>query len=747
MASETAALDQAASQSTRENQLRFIMTVAQRRWRLIVLFTILAGAGYGVLGLTQFKPVSSFSGTTKLIVRQSPWEKGVLRDVGGKALFLNSPSALVERISMDAVADSVVHAMVQQAVAEGLPYGSVATEQELASVANDVQARIKLEPVDASGMVKITAMASTQDEANRLTEFAARAFINLNRQFLVEEEQNTLAFVVKQLDELRQELDKSDSALWHFRKDMGFRTKDQVSDEMQKLSRDISNAETTKEEIRIKMENIEAQLREQNEKLPLSLGQISDEVVVKLIQELSELHQKRISMTVVFEPGYLPLQELQDEIREKEQAILIAMQELDGTSEGGASVFEDRQQLRSQYVQLQIELTSLDIASSTNRKLVSDLEAALPALTEQDKEYQELVRKTGKMRNQLDALLDKEFEISTAINREGGFVERQDAVVSSRQPTSQRVRPWMNFVIGGFVGLIAGFGLAMLFEWMDTSIRTIEDVAEYIGVEVIGTIPKMRFGKARGRHRGDFVSITDEGQVDACIVTRHDPKSPISEAYRTLRTNFQLATIQTRPRSVMVTSAVPGEGKTTTAVNLAVTLADSGLRVLIIDTDLRRPHVHHVLRMERGPGLADVLREGQDVHTVVRPTRVDNLWMISSGRVPPNPSELLGSERMRRVMEQLTGEFDLVICDAPSVLVVTDPVLLATEVDTVILVVSVEFASRHTILRGRRLLETARAHLSGVVLNGLEASGRHYYYYYYYYDEASPRRKKRWYHF
>ncbi|MBX7256575.1 MAG: polysaccharide biosynthesis tyrosine autokinase [Candidatus Hydrogenedentes bacterium] len=747
MASETAALAQAASQSTRENQLRFMMTVAQRRWPLILLFTVLVGAVYGVWGLSKFKTVATYSASTKLNVRQSMWEKGILRDVGGKALFLNSPAALVERISKEAVAEAVVQAMVQQGVAEGLPYGAITTEKELAAVASDVQMRLRLEPDDSHGTIVVSAMAATQDEANRLTEFAARAFIGLNRQFLVEEEQNTLDFVVKQLDELRQELDKADSELWHYRKDMGFRTKDQVTDEMQKLSREISNAETTKDEIHFKMQNIEQQLREQNQKLPLSIGQISDEVVVKLINELSELHQKRISMSVVFEPGFQPLQDLQEEIREKEQAILIAMQELDGATEGGVSVFEDRQQLRDQYVKLQIELTSLDIASATNQRLVSELEAALPSLAEKDKEYQDLVRKTGKMRDQLDALLDKEFEISTAINREGGFVERQYAVVSSQVPTSQRVRPWMNFVIGGFVGLIAGFGFAMLGEYMDTTIRTIEDVADYIGVEVIGAIPKMRFGKARGRHRGDFVSITDEGQVDACIVTRHDPKSPISEAYRTLRTNFQLATIQTRPRSLMITSAVPGEGKTTTAVNLAVTLADSGLRILIIDTDLRRPHVHHVLRMERGPGLADVLREGQDVHRVIRPTRVDNLWMISSGRVPPNPSELIGSDRMRRVMEQLTGEFDLVICDAPSVLVVTDPVLLATEVDTAILVVSVKFAARQTILRGKRLLETARAHLSGVVLNGLEATGRHYYYYYYYYDEASPRRRKRWYHF
>jgi len=347
----------------------------------------------------------------------------------------------------------------------------------------------------------------------------------------------------------------------------------------------------------------------------------------------------------------------------------------------------------------------------------------------------------------LNALLDKEFQIATGLSREQGSVERQGATMSAELPSGRQVKPWFSFVIGGFIGLVVGFILAVMFELSDTSIRNIEDVSEYLGLDVIGTIPQMRFGRARGKYRGDYVPLTDGSEVDACIVTQNYPKSPISEAYRTLRTNLQLSTLHIKPKSIMVTSAVPGEGKTTTAVNMAVTFADSGMRVLIIDTDLRRPHVHHVLKTDRGPGLADVLREGFDVHNVIRPTRVDNLWIISSGRVPPNPSELIGSDRMRKLMVQLEGEFDLVICDAPSMLVVTDPVLLATEVDACVLVLSVKYARRETVIRGKKLLDSARAHLAGVVLNGLEASRRHYYYYYYYYDDSDTRRKKRWFHF
>jgi capsular exopolysaccharide synthesis family protein len=398
---------------------------------------------------------------------------------------------------------------------------------------------------------------------------------------------------------------------------------------------------------------------------------------------------------------------------------------------------------------MRLSLTGIDIRMAALQRMLDELMPKIPELANKNMEYERLEKDAGQIREQFNKLREKEFDIRTALSRESGQVERHESVIASAVPIrGASVRMWVNFIIGGLVGFVVGFGLAVMIEIMDTSIRSIEDVSNYIGLEVIGTIPKMRFGKPHGgrRRRGTYVAAADESQIDACIVTQHDPKSPVSEAYRTLRTNFQFATIKRKPRTVMVTSAVPGEGKTTTAVNMAVTMADRGMRVLLVDTDLRRPNVHRVLRVERGPGLADVLREGADLTTVMRETRVENLWIVSSGRVPPNPSELIASERMQRLIERLGGEFDLVICDAPSILVVTDPVLLATHVDSVVLVVSANNARRETVLRACKLLQTANASVAGVVLNGVEATRRHYYYYYYYYEDNDGRNQRRWYH-
>ncbi len=748
MASETAALEQAANQSaTRDNQFRFVINVALRRWKMIAIITLIASLVYGVYGMLVFQMRPQFVGSAKLTVRQSPWERELLRDVGSKPLFPSSPLAIVERVSRRGVVEDLTNALIQQDIAEGRAFAMVATPEEYAAKVAEIETRLTIEPVQDSATIRITAQSDDADAAKRMAELAARVFIDRNRQFLNEEEEDTHRFVVSKLDTIRAELDKADNALWQFRKDMGFRTKDQVTEQMQKLTQEVINSDTAQEEFTAKMTNIEEQLRSKNETLPMQIGQIPDSVVAGLLEELNELHTQRIQLSVVWQPGQGPLADIEAQIAEKEQAILQAMKEVDSGTSGGRSVLEDRRSLREQYLGLQLQLTSMDIQAATNRKLINELESMLPDLAEKDKEYQNLVRQTEQLRIQLTNLLDKEFEIATGLRQEQGSVDRQDMASSAEVPSSRQVKPWFSFVIGGFIGLVVGFILAVMFELSDTSIRSIDDVTEYLGLDVIGTIPQMRFGRARGKYRGDYVPLTDGSEVDACIVTQNYPKSPISEAYRTLRTNLQLSTLHLKPKSIMVTSAVPGEGKTTTAVNMAVTFADSGMRVLILDTDLRRPHVHHVLKTDRGPGLADVLREGYDVHSVIRPTRVDNLWIVSSGRVPPNPSELIGSDRMRKLMVQLESEFDLVICDAPSMLVVTDPVLLATEVDACVLVLSVKYARRETVIRGKKLLDSARAQLAGVVLNGIEATRRHYYYYYYYYDDSDSRRKKRWFHF
>ena len=723
------------------NTLQFVYSVVTRHWVLICLLTLVGGLGFGSFGLLTAKDTARFQARTELVVMQSQW----LKVMGGQA---NTPGSLLELVSKRTLSEDIARTLVQDDLTDGGSAASAVSTAELAREAARIHPVLTLEAVPNSSSIAISYVSDTDRDAQRVTEIAARVFIDSCTRFLMEEEEDTHDFVKQQMDGLRSQLEQAENQEWEFRQQMGFRTHDQVTEEMDRMNEELIAAETTRALTIAKMQEIEKEFSSKNESLPSSLGDVSESVVETLRKELAALYAQELSMSVVYQPDFEGFDGLRQDIEEKKQAILTVVREAGTGISAGTSVWDDRERLRDQYMQLQTEMTSLEIRTKTIESMLEGKVQRLPDLAAKSLDYQKYAREAEQLRKQFEKVMDKEFDIRTSLRRGSGQIERNTPVDVT--PLARRAASawWMNFVIGGTVGFVLGLCLAMLFEGWDTSIRSIEDVTEYIGIEVIGTIPRMAFGKTKfGMRHGASLSMVDEDEVDACIVTQHDPKSPISEAYRALRTNFQFATIQNKPKTVLVTSAVPGEGKTTTAVNMAVTMADSGMRVLMIDTDLRRPNVHHVLKMERGPGLADVLRQGLDINSVIRPTRVKNLWIISSGRVPPNPSELIGSDRMHRVLDHLKGRFDVILCDAPSVLVVTDPVLLSTFIDTVVLVVSVNNARRETIIRARQLLNAAKANIAGVVLNGLEASRRHYYYYYYYYDEGDRRGQKRWYHF
>lgn len=749
MSLDTPPLEQAPRQNM-DNQFRFVFRVLSDHMTLILLGTLIGAIAFGGMAwFFQDATPERYTAYADVIITPSPWETDMLKDVSGMSLGI-TPKILVERTSKRTLAEETALAMVQRDIANGGALSRIATKEELSEKATDLEGKITLAAMDDKQRVRIeTVNCLSRAEAEDIAEFAARVFLEQNRQIKVKEGEETHRFVLEKIEELQHQLFAAESAEWDFKQKMGFRTYGAVDKDMADMYGELGKLKITRQELEAKLTELNSELTASTSELPQTLGRVSEAVVDQLFQELNVLLQEQLSLSVAFQPTYPVLQELEEDIADKQRAIIDAVEQLDVTGSSGGSIWKRRQEIYRQQVELRLQLTTNEIRIASIERMLEEMIPQIPELANLNLEYEKLARETSSIREQFNKLRDREWKIRTALSQGGGQVERFDPVRQAAAMTLGRhARLWVNFMIGGIAGFVCAMCLALMMEYNDTSIRSIEDVNEYIGLEALGTIPKMRFGRPRGgrRRRATYVTTVDEEQVDACIVTQHAPKSPISEAYRTLRTNYQFATIQERPRTLMLTSAVPGEGKTTTAVNMAVTMADRGMRVLIVDTDLRRPNVHRVLRMERGPGLADVLREGLDPKSVIRPTRIENLWIISSGRVPPNPSELIGSDRMAKLMKQLGAEFDLVICDAPSVLVVTDPVLLATHVETCIMVVSTNNARRETVIRAKKLLQNAKTNIVGVVVNGLETTRRHYYYYYYYYDDGS-RSHRKWYHF
>ena len=214
------------------------------------------------------------------------------------------------------------------------------------------------------------------------------------------------------------------------------------------------------------------------------------------------------------------------------------------------------------------------------------------------------------------------------------------------------------------------------------------------------------------------------------LVADTNPRSPASEAYRTLRTNIQFASLDRPHRILVVTSASPGEGKTTTVANFGV---QAGSRVCVVDADLRRPGLHRVFDVPNAQGLTTALVEGLPLNKVALPTRVPNLSVLPSGPLPPNPAELVGSNRMHELLEAATADFDLILCDTPPIVAVSDAVSLAARCDGVILVVRVGTVPHDVIRRAAAQLEAVNARILGVLLNSVNMRREGYYYDYYRY--------------
>jgi non-specific protein-tyrosine kinase len=293
-----------------------------------------------------------------------------------------------------------------------------------------------------------------------------------------------------------------------------------------------------------------------------------------------------------------------------------------------------------------------------------------------------------------------------------------EPAVAPLEPVSPR--PLLNMLLAAILGLMIAAGAAAVSEYLDQSIKDSDEVREVAGLSTLGTIVRMKGDRARSEiYR---------------LATLLYPRSGVAEAYRTLRTNVEFASVDAPIRTLLVTSSIPGEGKTTTAANLAVVFAQAGRRVLLVDADLRKPGVHLIFDLPNTHGLTTLLRnEHVDLGAIAQATEQENLRVLTTGPLPPNPAELMGSQRMRTVLDRLkTGE-DLIIFDSPPLQVVTDSAILGSFLDATLFVIDARRGRRRAVRQGREALAQAGAPVLGAVLNRI-AAGAHSDYSHYYGD-------------
>lgn len=443
---------------------------------------------------------------------------------------------------------------------------------------------------------------------------------------------------------------------------------------------------------------------------PLAIPEIQKSARINSIQgRISELKERKAALEVTYTKEWPEVKKVDFAIKRLETDLEKAVAETLGMLKTEVAATQDAEnRIREMYVRQR---------GTTDQQTRDQIEMAeYSQRLEANKQY-------------LNTLLQKQREVQIAQGDTGSEVNVENY---SRIPRGA-VGPYRmrNVMIAFVLSLVAGIGLAFLLDFLDDTVKSIDDIDRYIHLPALAMIPAGVTTGGRLNLKGPPANAGPSESTALAMIT--DVKSPIAESYRHLRTSLLLSSAGQPPKTILVTSSQPSEGKTTTAINTAFMLAQTGAEVLIIDCDLRRPRLHTQFEVANAKGLTTWLSGERDLDNLLQSyPKTPNLKILTSGPVPPNPAELLGSEEMRRLLSTLSERFAHIIIDSPPAISFTDASILSTMVDGVMLVVHGGRSSRAVVRRAKQQLLDVGAHIFGVVLNNVKVESQDYYYSGYY---------------
>lgn len=444
---------------------------------------------------------------------------------------------------------------------------------------------------------------------------------------------------------------------------------------------------------------------------PFSVPEVQKSGRITQLQErISQLEEKKAALLVVYTKEW-------GEVKKMDVTIKRLNEELDKAA-NDAIIGLQKNYEAAQAHENSVRERYLEQRGTTNQQTRDQIEMT------------EFAQRLETNKQYLNTLLQKQRELQIAQGDRGNEVSVENYSRVPRSPVGPpRIR---NVMIAFVLSLVAGIGLAFLLDFLDDTVKSLDDVDRYVHLPALALIPSGGHGGARLNLKGIPQTKPGTGEQTA-LAMLDDVRSPIAEAYRHLRTSLLLSSAGQPPKTILVTSSQPSEGKTTTAINTAFMLAQTGAEVLIIDCDLRRPRLHAQFELPNSKGLTTWLSGEKDLDNLLQMCpKTPNLKILTSGPVPPNPAELIGSEEMRRLLSQLSERFAHIIIDSPPAISFTDASILSTMVDGVMLVVHGGRSSRAVVRRAKQQLLDVGAHIFGVVLNNVKAEASDYYYSGYY---------------
>jgi len=607
-------------------------------------------------------------------------------------------------------------------------------------------------------IVTLTFKAGSPFEASYITNAIADEYRQANAEANRSEISALREFIENQLARKQEELRLSEERLRDYQEQEKVASLDEETSEL--VSR-LSEVEAMLEEAQISLQanlemkaSLQRQLEERRKNLSADLSQISTPYIVELQKALATAVSERTKYMTAVQT------EIQDANRrhfeanlknydDKINALRSSLQEESAKISVSSMVqdpFQVSQELIQDLIKVDAEIQSNSAKINALLEVVTEYNSKMESLPVKVLELARLERRRMVDEQTFMMMTQKLEETKIQEAGQSHSVMIIDEAIEPLDPISPKKK--LNLALGLLLGLGLGIGLTFLIEYFDNTVKTHEEL-ERLGYNILASIPKIEMDKYERKleARMEKMGPMEGRKIEARLITHLDPKSPISEAYRTLRTNLQFSKVERKLRTVLVTSSGPKEGKSTTAANLAIAMAQAGNRTVLLDGDLRRPVVHSIFGLEKDNGITNLLMDAIPYTALAKDTFHENLKIVTSGILPPNPSELLSSQKMQNLLNKLQEDFDIIIIDSPPVIAVTDAAILSTKVDGTILVVSSGQTNREALARAHVLLDNVDTRFLGVLLNNVDVEGMYgsyyYYYYYHYYSKPGQKRKRR----
>ena len=572
---------------------------------------------------------------------------------------------------------------------------------------------LKVEPIRNSRLVKVHFDAMNPELAAQVPNSLAAGYIQQSLESRFTSMEQARDWLSNQIDILKGKVERADEALQEFGSRHGIVSLDEKENIIMQRLTELNDTLTKAESDRMAKEALFRQSKDKDfDSLPTIL---ENKVIQDLKQTLNQLDAQYTKLLETYKPEYPEMVRLRKQVASVEKRLEAETQKVING-------------IRNEY-------ESSRRKEALIRAAFEEQKTRVMAMKDRAIQYNILKREADTNRELYRDLLQRMKQAGVSAGITASNIKVIDPAEVPGGPYKPNVK--MNLLLAMVVGLFLGVGLAFFFEYLDNTIKTPEDEEQVLRLPSFGMVPELTYDKKKRSEKGAFYPVE--------LVTHGHPKSVLSEAYRNIRTSILLSFSEKPPKKIAVTSANPFEGKTTTVINTAIALSQTGAQVVVIDGDMRKPRIHKIFEEdgENGMGLSNYLSGIAELKMIVKKTEVPNLYYIPAGPIPPNPSELLGSKLFTTMLQALATKFDHIILDSPPVLGFADAAIISSAIDGVILVAAGGKTPKETLQHAKEALQQVNAKILGVVINRVDIQKSYYGYYYYRYHYYYGKEKKK----